>query len=147
LQDGSSVKDFMKEIDLGVLPTEAVTIWQSLKGEAREGQMMNEIALGQVPQKGGITATEVSATSQNSSAFIKSIAESIEQRHLDQVLMLAWSTGLQHVDFSDPIIIRSLGQETASMLAQQRDAFRDHPVAFRVRGISSIIRRGQMLRQ
>ena len=145
LEDGRAPQDFMRELDLGSLPPEAVRVWEGLKQEMREGAKLSEIALGQVPPKGDITATEVSAVQQSSSSLVRSMARTIESRLLEPVLDMIWQTGLQHVDFSDPRVQRELGPETAQMLLSRRQEFRDRDVRFQVRGISALVDRQQKL--
>src|SRR5690606_7939803 len=83
LSEGGDPRLFLHAVDLGQLPHSAVTIWQSLKTELREGAAFNEIALGQTPPKGGITATEINQTQQSSHNLMSSIARSIESRFLE----------------------------------------------------------------
>lgn len=140
------IRDFMRSIELGKLPQEAVTVWQALKQEMREGAKLSEIALGQVPPKGDITATEASLVDKSSSATVRSMAHTIETRFLEPVLTLIFQTGLQHVDFTDNTVRQELGSETADMLNARKQEFRDRNIHFRVRGISSLVDRQQKLR-
>lgn len=139
-------REFMREIELGALPAEAVRVWEALKQEMREGAKLSEIALGQVPPKGDITATEVSQVQQSSSAMIRSMARTIEARFLEPILTRMFQTALQHMDFESSEIVSELGEETARMLAQRKDDFRQRNIRFRVRGISSLVDRQQKLR-
>lgn len=145
LAEGMPVQDFMKSIQMGNLPPEAVTIWTALKGELREGQKLSELALGQLPAKGGITATEVAESSQSSSAVIRSMAKTIEERFLEPCLHLVFMTGMQHLDFADPKLVQVLGQDAANMFAARRREFVD-TIHFKVRGLSGIIERQTKLR-
>lgn len=148
LEDGvGSARDFLKEIELGSLPSEALTVWTALKQEMREGAKLNEIALGQVPPKGDITATEVTAVSQSGSAMIRSMARTIEARFLEPVLTLMFQTALQHMDFLDPQVMRELGEDTAMMLETRKREFLSRRFNFRVRGLSSLVDRQMKLRQ
>lgn len=141
LEEGMSPRDFMKAIDLGSLPGEAITVWQALKQEMREGAKLSEIALGQVPPKGDITATEVNQVSQSGSAMVRSMARTIEARFLEPVLTLLFQTGLQHMDFQDDQLRAELGPETADMLQARKEEFRDRRIRFRVRALSSLVDR------
>jgi len=132
-----NIKEFIKEIDLGTLPSEALAVWTALKQELRDGAKLSEIALGQVPPKGGITATEITAVSQSGSAMIRSMARTIESRFLEVVLTLVWQTALQHMDFLG--IADEIGEETAQMLNSRKEQFSDAKFVFRVRGISGLI--------
>ena len=139
LADGMPVSDFLKEIDLGQLPQEAVVVWQALKNELREGAKLSEIALGQMPGKSRITAEEIAQVSQSGSAMIRSMAKTIEQRFLEPVLTLVWQTALQYMDFMS--IADEIGEDTARMLQAQRQQFLERKIKFRVRGISGLIDR------
>lgn len=143
LEDGVGLRDFMKEIDLGSLPPEAISVWTALKNEMRDGAKLSEIALGQVPPKGQITATEVMQVSQSGSAMIRSMARTIESRFLEPILTLVWQTALQHMDFMD--LADELGEETASMLQARREEFSQSKFVFRVRGISGLVDRQSKL--
>lgn len=145
LEEGSRAQDFFKEIELGSLPAESITVWQGLKSEMREGAKLSEIALGQVPPKGDITATEVSAVQQSTSALVRSMARTVEARALEPTLTLMFQTGLQHVNFADPRVQQELGPQTAQMLAARRAEFQQRSIKFRVRGISSLVDRQQKL--
>lgn len=148
LEQGGSVREFLQSVDMGQLPPEAITVWQALKQEMKEGAKLNEIALGQIPtQRGEITATEVSQVQQSSSATVRSMAQTIETRFLEPVLTLMFHTALQHMDFAnDERIRQELGEETSDMLAVRRDEFRDRGIKFRVRGLSGMVDRQAKLR-
>lgn len=148
LEDGvGSPRDFLKEVELGSLPPEALTVWTALKQEMREGAKLNEIALGQVPPKGDITATEVAVVSQSGSAMIRSMVRTIEARFLEPVLTLMFQTALQHMNFLDPQVMRELGEDTAMMLEARKHEFLTRRFNFRVRGLSSLVDRQMKLRQ
>lgn len=139
LEEGIVPADFLKEIELGDLPQEAVVVWKALKEELREGAKLSEIALGQMPGKSRITAEEISQVSQSGSAMIRSMAKTIEQRFLEPVLDLVWRTALQYMDFNE--IAAEIGPEAAAMLNARRAEFAQMKLGFRVRGISGLIDR------
>lgn len=143
LDEGVAVGDFIKEIDLGTLPQEAIAVWTSLKNELREGAKLSEIALGQMPGKSRITAEEISSVSQSGSAMIRSMAKTIEERWLEPVLTLVWQTALQFMDFNT--LAPELGPEVAAMLNQQRVDFQQRKLRIRVRGISGLLDRQSKL--
>jgi len=145
LEEGMAPADFMKAIDLGQLPPEAITVWRALKQEMREGAKLSEIALGQVPPKGDITATEVNQVQQSGSAMIRSMARTIEARLLEPTLTLVFQTALQHMDFTDERLAAELGPETAAMLQARKEEFRDRRIKFRVRALSGLVDRQVML--
>lgn len=146
LADGRLPREFVDAIDLGSLGPEVLRVWEALKSEMREGAKLNEIALGQMAPSAGTTATEVSQTQQSSSAIVRSIARTIEERLLEPVLTLTWATALQNMDFSDPEIRAYVGAEAADMLQQRREDFLSEGVTFKVRGISALVDRQAKLR-
>lgn len=141
--DGRKV---LGQMELGQLPSDAFRVWTALKQEMQEGAKLNDIALGQVPPKGGITATEVTAVSQSGSAMVRSMARTVESRFLEPTLTLIFQTGLQHMDFADPQIQAELGAETAAMLQARKEEFRTRKIKFKVRSISGLIDRQSKLR-
>lgn len=145
LEQGTRARDFIETIELGRLPPESIRVWEGLKQEMREGAKLSEIALGQVPPKGDITATEVQSVTQAGSSIVRSMARTTETRLLEPVLELIWQTGLQHVDFSEPQIQQELGMETARMLETRRQEFQQRHIRFEVRGISSLVARQEKL--
>lgn len=142
--EGTDIKNFLKEIDLGTLPAESFQVWQALKQELRDGAKLSEIALGQLAPKQGTTATEISTVSQSGSAMVRSMARTVESRFVEPVLTLVYQTALQHMDFT--ALASELGEETAMMLQARKEEFRDLKIKFRVRGISSIVDRQSQLR-
>ena len=141
LEEGMSPREFMKEIELGSLPPEAITVWRALKQEMREGAKLSEIALGQVPPKGDITATEVNQVQQSGSAMIRSMARTVEARLLEPTLTLVFQTALQHMDFTDERLAAELGVETAAMLHARKEDFSERRIKFRVRALSGLVDR------
>lgn len=147
MAEGELPKDFMKEIELGRLPPEAIRVWQDLKAEMREGAALSEISLGQLAPKSDTTATEISAVQQSSSSLIQSIAKTIEERFLEPLLEMVFLTGMQHVDFTNPRVVARLGEDTIKLLLGMREEFKTRRLPFKVDGISSLIQRGQELRK
>jgi len=143
---GGSAKDVMNAVDMGSLSSSVVTVWQGLKQELREGAAFSEIALGQIPPKGDITATEISASEQSSSALLRSIARSVEVRLLEPMLNLVWKTGMQHMDEDDEELQAALGPEMFQMFLARRRELVGRRITFRATGISSLIDRTQKLR-
>ena len=137
LDEGIAVADFIKEIELGQLPQEAVLVWKELKAELQEGAKLSEVALGQMPNKTHIAAQAVSQAAQSGSAMIRSMAKTIEQRWLEPVLTLVWQTALQYMDFMG--IAKEIGEDTAMMLNTRRQEFLNAKIKFRVRGISGLL--------
>lgn len=146
LEEGADARMFLQNVQLGSLPTSSVTIWQALKNELREGAAFSEIALGQLTQKSDTTATEVSASQQNSASLLRSIARTIEARFLEPILDLMWKLGLQHMRAGDEDLMEALGEENFSMFLAQRKALVNRRITFRARGLSALIERQQKLR-
>lgn len=146
LEEGTRPEDFAKALDLGDLPQEAITMWQSLKNELREAANMNEIGLGQFAPNGRTSATEVSATQQSSSQVIRSIAQTVETRFLDPALDLMWKTGLQFMSPEDTVLQRAAGPDMFAALYKQRKELVSLPITFQARGISTLIQKSQKLK-
>jgi hypothetical protein len=146
LEDGYKADDFAKALDLGALSPDAVAVWKAMKSELTEAAKMNEIGLGQFAPKGRTSATEVTETQQSSSALLRSVAQTVETRHLDPTLDLVWKTGLQHVSAKDQTIANAVGPDMYAALISRRKELIQRPVTFQARGISTIIQRGQMLK-
>lgn len=142
-EDMQDLQRFIAEIDLGTLPTEAITVWTALKNELREGAKLSEIALGQMAPNSRTTATEIQMSSQSGSSMIRSMARTIETRFVERLLTLVWKTSLQYMDFTT--IQNAIGVETAQMLNERREEFLEASLTFQVRGISGIVDRQQKL--
>ncbi len=145
LDEGFVAKDFAAELNLGSLDAGAVQVWQTLKGELSEAAAINELGLGQFAPKGRTSATEVNTVQSNSSALVRSIAQTIETRFLDIVLDLTWKTGLQHVRKDNKRLAAIAGPEMWGALMANRKELVKRPFTFQAQGISSLIQRSQML--
>jgi hypothetical protein len=146
LTEGSIGKDFIAEINFGELPEDGYRLLQGLSKLLREGTQLNELSLGQLAQRGNPTATEVDETKEGSSAAIESMASTIERSILEPVFNLMFLTGLQHEDFTNPRIIKAIGEDTARMFERRRQEFIEYGYGFKVRGITEMIARGKKLR-
>jgi len=145
LEDGYRPDEFAKELVLGRLDPQAIQVWTSLKSELSEAAGINEIGLGQFAPKGRTSATEISATSQNSSALVRSIAQTVESRYLNPTLDLVWKTGLQHASLTDRTLANAAGEQLYPVLLQRRRELIARPFSFQARGISSMIQKSAML--
>ncbi len=145
LDEGFNAGDFAKALDLGTIDPGAVQVWQTLKGELSEAAAINELGLGQFAPKGRTSATEVNTVQSNSSALVRSIAQTVETRFLDIVLDLTWKTGLQHVKKGDARMARVAGKEMWGALMGSRKELIKRPITFQAQGISALIQRSQML--
>lgn len=145
LEEGYSAEDFAKAIELGSLDPGSVQIWNSIKGELSDAAGMNEIGLGQLPDKTHIAATAVAGAQQSSSAILRSVAQTVETRFLDPMLDLVWKTGLQHADINDVRMQQLVGPEMYVALIQRRRELISRPITFQARGISGLIQKQQKL--
>lgn len=138
--------EFIRAVQLGRLPTEAVTVWTALKNELREGASQSEIALGQLADKSEVTATEVAASSQGTRGLVFSIARDIDDQILSPMIEMVWSTALQHLDPSDPTLVAELGTDLAQALAIRRQEYRALRFRFKAKAITGAIERAQRVR-
>lgn len=145
LEEGFRPDDFATAIDMGTLPPDVMKMWQEMKSELSEAAGMNEIGLGQFAPKGRTSATEVNQTMQSSSAIVRGVAQTIEQRWLAVTLDLTWKTGLQHARANDPILQAAAGDFYPVLLEQRKDLIK-RPITFQANGISTLIRKGTMLK-
>jgi hypothetical protein len=146
LEEGINPKEFAQELELGSLPPESIQMWTMLKNELTEAANMNEIGLGQFAPKSRTSATEINATQQNSSAVIRSVAQTVETRWLDINLDLIWKTGLQHAKAGDTRLSAAMGAEMWKGLYTHRKELIKRPFTFQARGISNSIYRAQQLK-
>lgn len=145
LEEGYSVEDFMKAIDLGTLDAGGIQIWQAIKSELSDASGMNEIGLGQLPDKTHIAANAVAGAQQSSSAMLRSIAQTIETRFLDPYLDLSWKTGLQHAKPNDKRMMTAVGDKMYNAIISRRKEIITRPITFQARGISGLIQKQQKL--
>jgi hypothetical protein len=142
--DWPAGKEFVMKIEMGGVPPEAMTVWQSLKAELREGASANELSLGQVPPKGDITATEINASSRGSTVMQMGLAKDIDTRWLAPILELVMMTGLQHFDpETQPRLAAELGPDMSKMLANNRVEFSNQTYKYVAKGLTSAMERGQ----
>jgi len=145
LEPGFNAKDFAQAIETGSMNQQAFQIWSAIKNELREAAGINEIGLGQFAPKGRTSATEISATSQSSSALIRSVAQTVETRWLDPTLDNIWKTGVQHVGRNDAVLRAACGEQMFDALWQHRKELVSRPITFQARGISKLIERSSKL--
>lgn len=147
LEDGYQLSEFAKRIETGSLDQSGYQMWQALKNELSEAAGINEVGLGQFAPKGRTSATEVNSSQANSSALVKSVAQTVETRLLSPVLDLTWKTGLQHVKSGNLRMAQAVGAEWWSAMMGRRREFVSAPITFRADGISALIRRQSRLQQ
>lgn len=139
-QDAMPGESFVRKIDTGSVPPGAFTTWEAIKQLVRESSSQNELRLGRLADKSGITATEIDAAEGGSNVLVKHIAEGIEENGLAPVLDLAWWTTLQHLDpQSDPELLAEIGDESANMIFERREELRKQTFRLRARGITGIL--------
>lgn len=145
LDDGYDVKDFAAALDLGTLDAGGVQVWQSMKTELSQASGINEIGMGQFAPNSRTSATEVNSTMANSSALVRSVAQTAESRVVNPQLDLVWKTGLQHVDKGDKRFANAAGPDLWAALMGRRKELIKAPLTFQANGISAVIQKGQML--
>lgn len=146
LEDGTDPRQFMAEIELGTLSPDVIQVWSAMKNELMEAGKQNEIGLGQFAPKGRTSATEVAETQSSASAFVRSVAQSIEVGWLNPTLDLVWKTGLQHAPRNSPHLEAAAGPEMWQALHSSRRELCRRPVTFQARGISTMIQKSRVMR-
>lgn len=145
LEEGYQAEDFAKALELGTLDQGAMNLWTALKSELSEAAGMNEIGLGQLPDKTHIAASAVQGAQASTSTILRSVAQTIEVRYIDPTLDLCWKTGLQHAKADDVRMAAAIGDEMYQALMARRTELIKRPVTFQARGISGLIQRQQKL--
>lgn len=140
-----SAQEFISAVELGSLSPDAVRVWQMVKNELTEAGNLNEVGLGQFAPHSRTSATEIAETQQSSSALIRSVAQTIEQRWFEPLLDLVWKTGLQHVSRNDRMIADAAGPEMFQALMVRRKELIQRPMTFQARGLSTLIYKRQKL--
>jgi hypothetical protein len=145
LDDGFDPKSFAAALDMGSLDAGGVQIWQAMKTELSQASGINEIGLGQFAPNSRTSATEVNSTMQNSSALVRSVAQTAESRIVNPLLDLVWKTGFQHVSKKDARFANAAGVPLWNALMSRRKELIKSPITFQANGISAVIQKGQML--
>lgn len=145
LEDGYRPEDFAKELQMGSVDQGSFQVWSALKAELSEAAGINEIGLGQFAPKGRTSATEINSTQANSSALVRSVAQTIESRYLNPTLDLVWKTGLQHAKGNDRMLANAAGPELYGELLNRRREIISRPITFQANGISSMMKKSAML--
>jgi hypothetical protein len=128
------------------LGPESFNVWQAIRGEMQEAGAQSDLSLGQMPS-GETTATEATLSNQGQNALTNAISEDIEDGFLTPLLLLAFYTGLQHLDENaHPEIWHGLTEEQRVMLMEKREEFRERRFSFEAKGISSMLERSQRSR-
>ena len=151
LEAGRKLEDFMAGLDLGRLPKESFDVWNGTKDLLQEGAMLNDILLGNIPDKGDVKATEVMQASKSGAAFMQSIAQTVQLTCLEPVLNLVWKTALQVTDFNVETELRDalgeVGVKLAAMTPEERLRMIGGPYTFTVRGLSAVMERQEKIQR
>lgn len=147
LQEGSDARQFLQRVELGSLGADAVSVWQTLKGELELAAMSSSLEMGQFAPKGRTSAREIGEVTQGPGEQLASMAETVEQRLLEPALQLVWQTGLQFAKADDPALARAAGPEMWAVLHARRKELIARDVTFRVRAVSSTVEKAQKLRR
>jgi hypothetical protein len=148
LEDGADARQFMNAVELGQVPSDSIRVWEAMKNELREAAGINEIGLGQFAPRARTTATEVTEASGNSSAFVRSVAETVETTWLNPTLDMTWKTGLQRIPNNHPTLPSVIGAEWWELFQDRgfRKELVARPMTFQARGISTMIQKSRVLR-
>lgn len=146
LEEGFKAEDFLKEVALGGVNPDAINIWKALKTELSETAKMNDIGLGQFAPNSRTSATEVQNTQQNSTAMIRSVADTVENTFLNPLLEMVWKTGLQHCSPNDKLLQDAAGPAMFKALLGQKRELAGRRLTFQAQGISRLIERAATLR-
>jgi hypothetical protein len=143
-EDARVGEPFITRVEMGQMNPQAFQVWEALRGLVREASSQNELRLGQLTNRSGVTATEIDTASSGTEALLEHIAEDVEEQLLSPVLNLTWLTQLQHLDpENDPKLKLELGPEVSEMLIQRRNEFRDRTIQLRAHGISGLMKRSR----
>jgi hypothetical protein len=143
-EDAKVGEPFVTRVETGQINPQAFQVWESIRGLVREASSQNELRLGQLTNRSGVTATEIDTSSAGTEALLEHIAEDVEEQLLSPVLNLVWPTMLQHLDpATDNRLRLELGPEVSEMLIQRRNEFRDRTIHLRATGISGLLKRSR----
>ena len=143
-EDAQVGEPFLMRVDTGAMNPQAFQIWEALRGLIREASSQNELRLGQLTNRSGVTATEVDAASAGTEALLQHIAEDVEEQLLSPTLNLVWPTMLQHMDPANDKRLRlELGEDIARMIEQRRTEFRDRTIQLRAEGMSGLMKKSR----
>lgn len=143
LQDGALPADFLKEVNLGMLPPDVMQVWQTLKAELQEGAGLQS----QQPIKSHTPAAGVGNAQQSDNQLMQSIGANIEGLFLEPLLDTIWKTAIQFIDRKDQEWRDAIGDTWFETLLKNKKQFAKMSTRFSFRGISSMIDRGQKLQK
>lgn len=135
----------MQQLATGVVPPDAIQMYQLLDREFASATMLSDTAKGMTPRK-DVSATAVASADQATSLFFDSIIAAIERNIIEKILRLAWLTMLQNCDdWNEEDVVGCIGPDAAQMLQQMSPAKRYATYAqgarFKVHGVSTMVAR------
>ncbi len=142
MPDGQPV---MIQVPAGVVPPEAMAMYQLLDREFASATMLSDTARGMTPKR-QVSATAVASADQSTSIFFDSIIANVEQSVIKKALRLAWMVMLQNCDdWLAEDVVGCIGPQAAQALAAMSPAMRYKTYAqgarFNVTGLSSLLAR------
>lgn len=147
LIEGIENEQALKSVDMGSLDPQAFQVWQMLKKELQEGAAFNDMTLGNSAPKGRTSATEIDTVSDNSSQYMRAIANNIETLLLEPTLDIIWKTSLQFLSKRDKEVELAVGPQWFQTLLRMKKDFLSYRVTFVCRGITSLLARKQKLQE
>ena len=136
-------KDFLKTVEQGRIHPEVFSLWSGVREMIKEAAAQNDLALGQLPPKGDITATEISAANQGQGSLMLGVSEDIEEGLLVPMLELQWATFVQMVNAKNPLVQNSIGP-IAEAVSKRRGEFRRTTFGFEATGLTGMLHMDQM---
>lgn len=147
LIEGVEMEQFMKAVDLGKANPDGFNMLQLLKKELQEGAAFNDMTLGNAAPNPRTSATEVNTVDQNSTGYMRAIANNVETLFLEPVLDLLWKTAIQYLDPRDEEMELAVGEKWFKTLLKMKKKFAEYKVTFVCRGITSLLQRKQKLNE
>jgi hypothetical protein len=141
----SKAEEAFAAMDMGTVDPNAFQVWQLLKKELQEGAAFNDMTLGNSAPKGRTSATEVNTVADNSSSYMRAIANNIETLFLEPLLDLIWKTGIQFLRKDDEEMQVAIGPQWFKVFMKMKKEFIAFNVTFVCRGITSLLARKQKL--
>lgn len=139
----------IREINIGAVPAQALSIYQLLDREIQGGTGINEIKLGLPAMRGQPTATEVQTRTAEANSLFDTMSRGLEEQIIEPILDMVYKLILQYMnDFTDPSLKEMLGQDADTLqMMSPRERFLaiKGNFKFKARGISIAMTRSQEL--
>ena len=145
--EGVEAEKALFAVDMGSLDPQSFEVWQMLKKELQEGAAFNDMTLGNSAPKGRTSATEISTVDNNSTSYMRAIANNIETLLLEPLLDIIWKTSLQFLSPKDKELEQAVGPQWFQVFLKQRKQLIGYKVTFQCRGITSLLARKQKLQE